>query len=261
MIVRGRTTLVVILGVIFLSGINAALHGRMTGWITDGIAPAALGLRKPLVAFQNLLGVFRGSVHLTRENGRLRNDLAVAHALAAQSDQERRDVAFYRAASGIRARLPYTAMTEANVVAVSDAGGVRQATVNRGTDDGIADGDIVISSEGTFVGIVRKTGSRHASVQLIGDPTLEIAGRILGTHITGLVRWSNGGLLLDLIRKDEVIHEGQIVVTSGDDQLPSALVIGTVRSVDMQAPTLFSLVRIIPVLDSATMIRVIILQQ
>lgn len=261
MIFRGRTILVTVGGLLFIMSINGLLQGGLTGWITDTSASVLVTLRKPLVGIRGLIDIFHQRAQLAGENRQLRSDLAKANALAAHTDQEKRELAFYRTASGIRARLPYTTIIEGAIFSVGDVGGVRRATLNRGTGDDVADGDIIIDPEGTFLGRVRDTGLRHASVQLLGDPSLEVAGRILGTDITGLVRWSTRGLLLDLIRKDETIREGQIIVTSGDDQVPPSLIVGRVQSVDMQSPTLFALVRVMPAQEITTTIRVLILHQ
>jgi cell shape-determining protein MreC len=69
----------------------------------------------------------------------------------------------------------------------------------------------------------------------------------VGSDVAGLARSDGkGSVLLDLVQKDEQVDEGARIVTSGDDRYPAGLIIGTVRSVDDDAATLFQIVRVAP---------------
>jgi len=169
-------------------------------------------------------------------------------AREAEADQLRRDLAAARAAAGIRDRAGGEPL-EAGVFAWPRLGGIRELVVNRGARDWISAGDVVTTPAGALVGVIRDAADDHAAVRAVGDVGLEITARIADTDITGLVRTDpREGLVMDLVGKEEPVREGQVVVTSGNDRFPAALVIGTVRSVDAAATTLFATVRV----DAAT---------
>lgn len=256
--VRGKTILWTILAVSAFIGMNRSVHGSITAWITDGATTISVPLRQ---GFATVGSVLRNPWEVARENERLRDEIATLQSLAALQEHYDKDLAFYRTAANIRSRFPRTEIIEGSVFAIRDASGIREATVNRGSNEGVAEGDVVIDATGILMGMVAEVSMHHAVVRLVGDSGLEVAGRVLGTSVTGLVRGSSGQLSFDLIRKDDPIIEGQVVVTSGDDQLPPALVIGTIRSIDAQAPTLFAVVRIDPALEIATAAQVLVLHQ
>ena len=122
-----------------------------------------------------------------------------------------------------------------------------QTVLNRGTDEGIAVGDVVSTGFGELVGTVERVSADHSIVRMVGDPTLEVTARVLTSDVAGLVRSDRGSsVVLDLVRNDEVVAEGATLVTSGDDRYPAGLIIGTVRSIDHEAVTLFQRIRVTP---------------
>ncbi|MCC6405102.1 MAG: rod shape-determining protein MreC [Candidatus Yanofskybacteria bacterium] len=244
-----RLLLVVSLAVVVLG--NAWLFGsRLTGWAADMtgqvLAPIAQGFSRGRALLTTLAGhVPEGSDEL-----RAREQADALRASGAREEALRREIATLRDALGIKERLTESPV-EAGVFAYPREGGVRQVVVNRGTESGVARGDAVVTGQGALVGIVQEVADRHAVVRAVGDAQFEATARIVGTEVSGLVRTgSDGEITLDLVQKGESVQEGQQVVTSGDDRYPVGLVIGTVRSVDTEAATLFLTVRIAPAVSA-----------
>jgi len=132
---------------------------------------------------------------------------------------------------------------------------------NKGQDDGIAEGNVVVGAGGVLIGVVTEVARDHSTVRVIGDPALEVTARIVGTDVSGLIRVdTSAAVIMDFIQKSEQVTEGQSIVTSGNDQIPAGILIGTVRSVDSEGTTLFKTVRVSPGMHDTISGKVLILQ-
>jgi cell shape-determining protein MreC len=236
-----------------------AVHGALSHWVLDHTSQMLAPATQRMASTRAYLGTFWGRGDLAAENMRLAAEVERLRADAAGTEALRADAAFYRAAAGIADRLG-TEPVEGGIFSYPRAGGTREAVLNRGMRDWVAIGDVVITSGGGLVGAVRETFDEHSLVLTVGDPQLEITGQIVGTQITGLVRAGADGLVLDLVSRDEQVQEGQVVVTSGNDRFPAGLVLGTVRSVDADRTTLFTLVRVEPAVGYPVAGRVIVIR-
>lgn len=105
--------------------------------------------------------------------------------------------------------------------------------INAGSKNGVEEGDIV--AFGMYaVGEVIRVEERSSRVELITSPSSNVPVRGQKNRARGLAK-GNVGLSLKMqeILLDEVIEEGEIVVTSGvDSHFPAELVIGIVRTIN-----------------------------
>jgi rod shape-determining protein MreC len=169
--------------------------------------------------------------------------------------------AFLRLISDLPARRERS-VVDGNVFAYGIGGNTQRMVVNRGAVDGIVPGATVTTAAGVFIGLVHQVQERTATVRVVGDPGVQVTARVRGTDINGLMRLdAYGELVLDLIAKDELVSEGVVVETSGLDQMPSGLRIGTVRTVDADRTTLFQVIRLDPAHRAEPVTRVLILSQ
>lgn len=124
-------------------------------------------------------------------------------------------------------------------------------TINQGAHNGIAEGYPVIYGDGILVGIVTNVQDSYSEVALVTGSFISIQGKIQNDIQTpGLIRGEFGtGLLMDLILKDNPVVVGDIVVTSGQDQLiPEGFLIGTVDTIHDESSELFKQAIIRPIL-------------
>jgi rod shape-determining protein MreC len=71
---------------------------------------------------------------------------------------------------------------------------------------------------------------------------------------------AGGGLLLDQIRQDTDVHEGEIVITSGlGGNLPKNLVIGQISSVQQQDYEMFQRARVRATVDFQNLEQVLVI--
>jgi len=241
----------VMLVVAVLIVINALVFGgRLTAWVADatGGTLAPISARMSQVRALVMTALERGG--LAAENGALRDEVTRLQARIAQQESLEEQLLFYRAAAGIRDRTRNDPIA-AGIFSYPQSGGSRQVIINRGRADWVALDDVVVTPTGSLVGIVSRVFEHHTVVSIVGDAQLDVTIRVSGSEVSGLLRTApDGSVMMDLVQKNESVAEGAAVVTSGDDHYPAGLVVGTVRSVDNDAATLFKIVRIAPAVAS-----------
>jgi rod shape-determining protein MreC len=113
--------------------------------------------------------------------------------------------------------------------------------INAGSREGIAPGMPVVSSGAALVGRVARVTPNLAYVQLINDPNSQIASMLQGSRVSGMVEGrADGTIIMTDILPDEIVEEGEIVITSGlGGLLPRGLILGQVEMVSYQESALF----------------------
>ncbi len=119
----------------------------------------------------------------------------------------------------------------------------RVVGLDKGTNDGIAKGDVVVVGGGALAGRVTEVGSDSAMVVLLTDGTSTVIGQLVSTAGTGQVVGQLGGVLvMEQIDSGETIAQGDEVVTAGIElgggvrsPYPKGLLIGQVIDVRRDA--------------------------
>ncbi len=116
----------------------------------------------------------------------------------------------------------------------------QRLVINRGTEDGIEVGQVIISpydfteTQGAVVGKVVQTKKNTSEIFLLTNPGCELAVALWGDDKTSGIAKGKLGLTIevDYIPQTEEIKIGDIVTTSGLEQkIPAGLVIGEVTEV------------------------------
>jgi rod shape-determining protein MreC len=119
----------------------------------------------------------------------------------------------------------------------------RIITIDRGTDDGLAVGDVAIAAGGALAGRVTDASPGSAHVTLISDPSSTVTGMVDADRATGDVSGQLGDVLrMDNIEATERVAIGDQVVTAGivlgggiRSPYPKGLLIGQVVDVQREA--------------------------
>ena len=119
----------------------------------------------------------------------------------------------------------------------------RQVTLDKGTDDGIAQGDVVIVQGGALAGRVTDAGPNFAKVALISDGASTVVGQLLNSGASGEIVGQAGGVLVMRnidsgvqIGLDEEVFTAGIELGGGiRSPFPKGLVVGTVVDVQRDA--------------------------
>ena len=133
--------------------------------------------------------------------------------------------------------------TAAEVIARESSEFRRVITISKGTDDGIAQGDVVIAEGGALAGRVVDAGPSHANVVLITDQSSTVIGQVPISGATGEVIGQLGGaLIMQNVDSTERIELGEEVVTAGIElaggirsPYPKGLLLGQVIDVRRDA--------------------------
>lgn len=174
---------------------------------------------------------------LRSDNARLRRD---NDRLAVESERLeglRRDNDRLAALLALREGLEYASVA-AEVIAAEASDARRVVTIGKGSDDGIAAGDVIISEGGALVGRVLDAGPSFAHVRLITDTGSTVIGRLPGGATGEVVGELGTVVAMGRIDATEPVAAGDTVVTAGivlsdgiRSAYPKGLLIGQVVDV------------------------------
>jgi rod shape-determining protein MreC len=172
---------------------------------------------------------------LRDENARLANENARLQALRAEND-------------GLTALLQLQSGFDHQTVATRVIGresleNRRLVVLDRGADDGIAEGDAVIVQGGALVGRVTTVGPSFAKVTLISDASSTVVGQLLSSGATGDVIGQAGGVLVmrnidssvSIGLEEEVFTAGIELAGGVRSPYPRGLLVGSVVDVQLDA--------------------------
>ena len=122
-------------------------------------------------------------------------------------------------------------------------------TIDKGSSDGVAENDPVITQEG-LVGIVQEVGITHAKVLTILDVMVEVgaintATREIGATSGEMALAEQGLLRLSYLPRESNAKAGDLIATTGVGGLfPRELVVGTIKEIfpDSQGLSLYAVI-------------------
>ena len=172
---------------------------------------------------------------LREENERLANENARLEAVRAENEQL---TALVQLQSGLEHETVAT-----RVIGRETLDTRRVVILDKGTDDGIEEGDVVIVQGGALAGRVTDVGPTFAKVTLISDSTSTVVGQLAETGKSGEVVGQAGGVLIMRnidsavpISMDEEVFTAGIEINAGiRSPYPKGLVIGSVVDVQRDA--------------------------
>ena len=172
---------------------------------------------------------------LRDENQRLANDNTRLQQLKSENDQ-------------LTALLQLQSGFDHKTVAVRVIGrellpSSRSVTIDKGTNDGLATGDVVIVGGGAVAGRISAIGPDYAKVTLISDPSSTVIGQLASSGATGEVGGDAGGVLtmknvdasVTISLNEEVFTAGLELAGGIRSPYPKGLVLGSVVDVQRDA--------------------------
>ena len=169
---------------------------------------------------------------LREENSRLANDNARLRALKQENDEL---TALLQLQGGFD-----HATVAARVIGRETLETRRVITLDKGTDDGLAMGDVVVVRGGALAGKVTDIGPTFAKVTLISDSTSTVVGKLLNSGATGDIVGQAGGVLImrnvdagvEVGIDEEVFTAGLELAGGIRSPFPAGLIIGSVVDVE-----------------------------
>ncbi len=101
-----------------------------------------------------------------------------------------------------------------------ELGQTTHIVLGKGSKDGVALGDAVVTSEGVLLGTILTVHASTSLVRTILDPQAKFSGAILQENaaVNGVIEGVHGvGLRLFLIPRQAVVAVGDLVVTAGEE--------------------------------------------
>jgi rod shape-determining protein MreC len=231
-------------------------------WLAEGIATVTAPVQAAFArVHRGAAGLWAGYLdwkHLRSEVARLRAETAALRLRQLRQEALEAENTRLRSMATLRERLPERTLG-ADVVARDWNGFTRGLTIDRGRVDGIERLSAVLVTSGV-VGRVAVLRRHSAVVQVLTDPASSIGGVVLRTRAPGLVEGVAGGRLrLKLAVSEEMLQQGDLVVTSGTGEMfPKGLPLGRVLRV--YAPTgLFRTAELEPAVDLTSVEEVLVL--
>jgi rod shape-determining protein MreC len=172
---------------------------------------------------------------LQEENDRLRIENA-------RSEETKRENDLLTGLLQLQAGLDHETVA-ASVIAREPAEFRRAVTIDRGSEQGIAQGDVVIGAGGALVGRVVEVGPNYSNVTLLTDGSSTVIGQLVSNGATGEVVGDLAGALnMTKIDSSVPVQLGDEVVTAGIElaggirsPYPKGLLIGQVIDVRRDA--------------------------
>lgn len=229
-------------------------------------APIENGLRDVADSVSDFLqGVFnRGDV--VRENERLRQEVERLKADAAATGNAQRRLQQLEEALAVKEGRPDDVFVVADVIAQEPSGFKQALAVDRGSNDGLDEGMVVLSNGGSLVGTVSLVFDDFAWLRLVSDPNSAVNVTVLSDNseedigprgvVVGDV---SRALSIEMLPPEAEIAEGDLVTTSGlGGNYPQGLLLGSVESVEEKPQALFKRAKIAPAADLSSLDTVLI---
>jgi rod shape-determining protein MreC len=259
----------VLITLTFRSGDDGPLAGVQSAGSTV-LRPFAVGFERVAQPFRDAHAWADSLLDARSEAERLREENRELRQRAIQNAFARRELASLRAlfeyVDGPRFPEDYDPVG-AEVIG-RPAGAFTQAIlIAAGTDNGVRVEDGVVTGDG-LVGLVTRVTDGTARVQLLTDPEAAVSALDNRTGAAGIVlhaRGTRNTLVLDRVRKQDVINEGDEIVTAGwqsgglSSLYPPGIPIGEVTSVGQTDTDLFQQVQVEPYVDFGGLDAVIVL--
>ena len=120
--------------------------------------------------------------------------------------------------------------------------------IDKGSSSGITVGMPVIVSDGILVGKIEETSGVSSKVSLLTNSTSIVNAIDLNSEAKGVLRGEYGlGILLDLVSQEDVLNNGDDVITSGlGGDVPRGLFIGKIQEFGVSSDKLFQQAVVIP---------------
>lgn len=212
--------------------------------VRGGFLYVASPVQKAVYSFSAGLGEMRDFLmsigQLKDENNDLLTQQQLLLSENAQLNDLKRENDDLRNQLGLLPRSAYD-LAAASIIGQDPDGLGNWIEIDKGSDDGIRAGMVVVVSKGILVGKIQQVSATTSHVTLLTNPesTINVTTASNDTH--GVARGQYGlGIIFDMILQSDTVSAGDEVITSGiGGTVPSGLYVGTVQEVHPSADHLF----------------------
>ena len=237
------------------------LVNRMVAAVVGPVNGAARGMHDYVV---NVQENNRSRASLQTENTELHQKLDQLQGAAFRIENLEAENALLNQMVGYKENHPEQKLLPAKVVALN-MGDVRDVClIDKGKDEGVQQGMLVISGSG-LAGVVEEVYPNTSRMSILSSGKTRMGARVLRAEsravgvITGrsLV---NADLKMEYLPREADIKEGDSIVTSGvGGKYPAGIFIGTVAKVEVDAGGLQKLAQVVPAANLGSLEKIFIL--
>lgn len=229
----------------------ADLRLHVLEWARRGLEVATYPLQR--LAYAPVQGIEEGSgylsslVKLQQENQLLREQQLKAANLLLRQDHLELENQRLRALLDMKSRQPVASQIAEILYATRDPFS-RKLILNRGSQQGVKEGQIVVDEQGV-IGQLTRVYPLQAELTLISDQNQAVPVQVVRNGLRGVLFGSgDGNLELRFLDANADVKEDDLLVTSGLDGLYlPGLPVAVVKQVDREAAYAFARIRCEPV--------------
>ncbi len=249
--------------------IRAAASGSADVFLSQAVSVISQPFLKASTAITNSVDEFLDRFANAEENylrvQELEEQLREANEKLIGAEQDKRENEQFRSFLGLKETNPDYEFEPATVIGRDSTNRFYSFTIDRGSLHGVEEADPVITADG-LVGIVWEVGLTYSHVRTILDISVQVGVYDISTRDSGIVSGdislsSEGLCVLEYLPKDSGIANGNLIVTSGiGGVFPKDLVVGTVKSIDVDSGGLSLTAKISPAADIADVTDVLVIK-
>ncbi len=250
-----------ILGIILLMILNSQglldkpkdLFFRGTASVQGSLWKEGRKVSDKLSFFSDLINFRSEREKLLKENNKLRSEIAKLKELERENRILRQGL---NISSQENFELVLTQIIAKGSENLSDS-----IFINKGKKDGILENMAVVSPQKILVGKVSKIYDHFSKITLIFDKASSINVRVQSSRAKGILAGEGmNNLTIDLIKREEDIKSGDIIITSGlGESIPKGILVGGVIEVQRKDIEPFQRAKVKSYLDFGNLEEVFII--
>lgn len=230
--------------VIILICLGLMVYSGATGQsnpVSDGIGVVMAPLQKGVTKVANVISqgraYFEGYDALEEENAELKKKVSELEQKERDADIALEENDRLRSLLGIQERNRSFQLQTAEVIARSPGEWATTISLDKGSNQGIAVNDLVITEEGNMVGYVSNVAPTYCDVTTVIDTNMQAGALVTRTREAAIAEgdyalMSEGNLRLSYLEPDSDVVIGDTVETSGRGGVfPKGIMIGTIERV------------------------------
>lgn len=204
---------------------------KLTTWLGNGVSDFILAHQR--------------AEELAQENAELREDLQTVTEQLIDFESYQRENEYLKQFLEIKQNHEDYTFSNGRVISIDSTDGYLSYTVDRGTLDGVALHDPVMTADG-LLGYISEISATSCVVMTVLNPSMSVGAYCARTGdygvVSGLATLASGGeCRLDYLSPETGLSPGDYIITSGlGGVFPEGLVIGTVKTVARDSATINS---------------------
>jgi rod shape-determining protein MreC len=113
--------------------------------------------------------------------------------------------------------------------------------IDKGAKDGVQKSTAVVAGGNILAGVIGEVFYNSSRVILLNDMRSSISVRIGNSDIIGEAKGvsSDKKIALDFVTNQDLVQEGDLVLSNGLDNLPESLILGHISKVELKGGSLF----------------------